>query len=129
MSESVYPKASVEWSILLRPCVLRRGRLVPSDDVLTLNLPEAVRKFAASGTRGARANVLNARSGNYLGVLTTRTSFLLVNRMPGGDIAWLLKKRPELETEISEIYFVQDVVIPRTVVDLPPIGTHSDLGV
>jgi hypothetical protein len=108
--------------LTVRSCVVRRGRLLSSDEVKDLNIKEAVALLAPSQTRLARANVLRAKSGQYVGVKTDSSNFVIVNPTSDGDIRWLLRKFPDLQLQIRDVYLVESVVIRRNAIDLPSDG-------
>lgn len=108
--------------LTVRRCVVRRGRLVPDEEAKDLNIKEAVTLLAPSQTRLARAHVLRVRSGQYVGVKSDLSNFLIVNPTSDGDIRWLLRKHPDLQFQIRDVYLVESVVIRRNAIDLPSDG-------
>ncbi len=111
--------------ICLIPCKIRDGKLVGNGTVVSFTLREAAQKFAPSSEPRARANVLRAKRGNYIGMIKAGKiyrNFLIVNPTDDGNIKWLLRKSPELEASISEIYLVDEIVNKRIALDLPSIG-------
>lgn len=108
--------------LTIRRCAVRRGRLVPDDEVQDLNIKEAVALLAPSKTRLARTNVLRAKTGQYVGVKSDSSNFVIVNPTSDGDIRWLLKKHPDLQFQIRDVYLVESVVIRRNAIDLPSDG-------
>lgn len=108
--------------LTIRKCALRRGRLLPSGDARDVNIKEAVALLAPSLTRLARANVLRAKTGQYVGVKSDSSNFVIVNPTGDGDIRWLLRKYPDLQIQIREVYLVESVVIRRNAIDLPSDG-------
>lgn len=115
-----------ERTITVRRCELRLSRFVLRGEPETYTVSEAMKRFAKTAGHQARMNVLKARTGNYLGSVMVENrgprNFILVNVGVDGDISWLLKKRPEFELMLQDVYRVEDVMIPRSTVDLPPIG-------
>jgi hypothetical protein len=108
--------------LTLRVCVVRRGRLLPSGDASDLNIKEAVALLAPTRARLARANVLRAKTGQYIGVKSDSSNFVIVNPTSDGDIRWLLRKYPDLQMQIRDVYLVESVVIRRNAIDLPSDG-------
>lgn len=109
----------------LYKCELIDGKLYRRGKRFSLDIKEAAAKFAPSHEPRARSNVLQARRGDYLGMLSegkAYRNFRIVPPTDNGDIRWLLKKNPHLETTISEIYLVDEVTIVRNAVDLPSTG-------
>jgi hypothetical protein len=89
----------------------------------TLQLQEAVRKLAPSGSRTAKINVLRLKTGDYIGLYKTRPlNFVIRNPTSDGDIRWLLQRSPNFKSLLGEMYFVQSVAKRRDlleVVDAP----------
>jgi hypothetical protein len=113
-------------TITVRRCLLMRGRFVVRGDAETLTVEAALKRFAPTKSQDARMNVLKARTGHYLGTVRVEEkgdrNFLFVNQGPNGDISWLLRKHPEFEAMVKDVYRVEDVEIPSTSLDLPPLG-------
>ena len=116
------PLTENDHLLTVRPCSIRRGRLLPSGDAKDLNIKEAVAILAPSASPLARANVLKAKTGQYVGVKVDSSNFVIVNPTSDGDIRWLLRKHPDLQTQIRDVYLVESVVIRRNVIDLPSDG-------
>ncbi len=115
--------------IHLYRCHLIDGYLHKRGKRFSIGLREAAAKFAPSRDQVARQNVIAARKGDYLGMLSTggqQRNFLLKNRTPDGNIRWLLRRNPHLSTQISEIYLVDEVTIMRNTMDLPSEGTSNE---
>ena len=109
-------------TLTVRKCLLRRGLLVPRGEPETLTLPDAIKRLAPSGGRGAKLNVLRVRSNSFIGLIKKNGSvsnFIISNVTMDGDIRWLLHKKPEIEDQILEVYRVDRVYIPKNAVDLP----------
>jgi len=118
-------KVGLKWSITVRRCSLVVSKLVPKGESITLDMHQALRKFVAGNTPSGRSNLLRARSGCFLGIIKIdkgERNFLLINPDMKNDIGWLLRKSPEIEKSIKEVYRVDDVIIPRNAIDLPPQG-------
>lgn len=121
--ETVSPIPVAAHTLKIRRCAFRRGHLVPEGDSEELTLDEAFRKLAPTGTRQARTNVVRVRTGQYLGLKPSNNSnFSIINPTTDGDIRWLFQQKPEMKSALKEVYLVEDVVIRRETVDLPPIG-------
>jgi hypothetical protein len=116
------PLSENDHILTVRKCVLRRGRLLPDPEVQDLNIKEAVAILAPSKTRLARTNVLRAKTGQYVGVKSDSSNFVIVNPTGDGDIRWLLRKYPDLQFQIRDVYLVESVVIRRNAIDLPSDG-------
>jgi hypothetical protein len=104
---------------------------VPRGEQVVLSLPEAVAKFCAANEPGSRANLFKARVGNFIGIRNKGTrleNFLIVNPTTDGDIRWLLRKMPELDTSIIEVYVVDEIYRPKNATDLPTVnpGSYGD---
>lgn len=119
------PVVDFSHKITVQRCELKRGILVSDGVSKTFDLADAVKKFAPTGSPQAKHNVLRARVGHYIGLAQKRggekINYLLVNAVSGGDVSWLIKRNPEIESLLSEVYLVVDVQLPRTGVDLPSI--------
>lgn len=112
--------------ITVRRCHLIRRRLIPRGDAQVLNLPQAIEKLAPTRTPRAMANVAKVRVGHFVGIRKKdRSNFVIINPTRDGDIRWLLAQRPDLSNQISEVYLVQDVVIRRSMIDLPVLGADG----
>lgn len=111
-----------QWTISLRRCAIRAGRIVPFGETEKLPLQKAIGKLAPSQNAEARMNVLRARPGCFVGLFKTGKNFLLVNPTSDGNIAWLLKKVPDFQVLVADVCRVEDVNIPQTAIDLPPLG-------
>jgi hypothetical protein len=112
-----------DHTVTVRKCLLARKRLLPDGDPQTLNIKEAVALLAPNKTRLGRANVLRLKTGQYVGVKTNDLSnFVIVNPTNDGDIRWLLKKHPDLASQIRDVYLVESVTIRRNAIDLPSDG-------
>jgi len=112
--------------LTVRRCKIVRRRLVPRGDSEVLNLPAAIEKLAPTRTPRAMANVAKARVGHFLGIRKKdRSNFVIINPTRDGDIRWLLAQRPDLANQISEVYLVEDVVIRRSMIDLPVLGADG----
>jgi len=116
------PLSENDHILTIRPCVVRRGRLFPDGDAQDLNIREAVDLLAPSKRHLARTNVLRAKTGQYIGVKSDSSNFVIVNPTSDGDIRWLLKKYPDLQFQIRDVYLVESVVIRRNAIDLPSDG-------
>ena len=113
--------------ITVRRCSVRRKRLIPSGEPEELNLVEAVRLLAPTGTHRARANVVKLRAGQYIGVKRADSSnFVIVNPTSDGDIRWLLQDHPNLPSDIERIYVVDGVQIRRNTIDLTEPSGDSE---
>ena len=112
--------------ITVRRCSLMRKRLLPEGEPQALNLKEAVALLAPNKTRLGRANVLKLKTGQYVGVKSGNLSnFVIMNPTNDGDIRWLLKKHPDLASQIRDIYLVESVIIRRNAIDLPSDGAGN----
>jgi hypothetical protein len=109
--------------VTVRRCSLTRKKLLPEGEPQTLNLKEAVALLAPSKTRLGLANVIRLKTGQYVGVKSGDLSnFVIVNPTNDGDIRWLLKKHPDLASQIRDVYLVESVTIRRNAIDLPSDG-------
>jgi len=112
--------------LTIRKCSLKRSRLFPEGDPRVLNLKEAVGLLGPSGTRTARTNVVKLKTGQFIGVKSSDLSnFIIVNPTNDGDIRWLLKKHPDLQLHIRDVYLVESVTIRRNAIDLPSDGAGN----
>ena len=132
MTAAIAANVDFTHKITAQPCVLKRGILVPGGNPQSFDLAEAVRKFAPTGSTQAKRNVLRARVGHYIGLIPRadggKLNFLLVNAVDGGDVRWLIKRSPEIEPLLSDVYLVVDVQLPRTGTDLPSVdGSGQEL--
>jgi hypothetical protein len=124
-SPRVEIKKPTEHTLALRRCVIRNGYLSAKGDSEVLTLKQAIARLAPSKTRKALNAVLRVRSGQYIGTLDRKipgvapTNFVIVNPTRDGDIRWLLHKNPEFGSMVKEVYLVEEVVVPKEVVDLP----------
>lgn len=108
--------------LTLRLCVVRRGRLIPDGEAQDVNIKEAVALLAPSKTRLAMANVLRAKTGQYIGVKSDSSNFVVVNPTSDGDIRWLLNRHTDLKFQIRDVYLIESVMIRRNAIDLPSDG-------
>lgn len=119
-SDTPRPPSPDDHQITLRKCVLRRKHLHASGDPITLNINQAIAILAPSRTKMARMNVIKLRPQSYIGIRTSDSSnFVIVNPTSDGDIRWLLKRNPELQSQIGDIYLVDSVEIRRNSISLP----------
>lgn len=119
----VAPIPVAAHSLKIRRCDFKRGYLIPREDSEQLTLDQAFRRLAPTRTKEARTNVVRVRTGQYLGLKPRdKTNFLIINPTSDGDIRWLIQRKPEIKSELKEVYLVEDVVIRRKTVDLPPLG-------
>ena len=110
-------------SISIRKCVMRRGRLAPRGAVETISMKVAMDRLAPSGSRTARMNLLRAKTGHFIGLMSTGkdlTNFIIINPTTNGDIRWLLNKNPEVEKAIKEVYRVEHVDLEMVATDVSP---------
>jgi hypothetical protein len=113
------PHTEESHRIIIRRCKLKRKRLIPEGESETLNLIDAVRRLAPSGSPKGRANVLKLKPGQFVGVSSTDgTNFVIVNPTRDGDIRWLFE-RVDIGPRLQEVYLVEDVMIENHTVDLP----------
>jgi hypothetical protein len=112
--------------VTVRKCEIRRQRLHPVGDAQDLNIKEAVALLAPSRTHLARTNVLRIKTGQYLGVKSDSSNFVIVNPTSDGDIRWLLRKHPDLPLFTREVYLVESVIIRRNAIDLKSDGEGGD---
>lgn len=121
-SEFPEPLDENDHVITVQKCALRRSRLFPEGDLITLNLKEAVALLAPSGRHYARVNVMKLKSGHFIGVKAgDKSNFVIVNPTTDGDIRWLLRKNPDLPVIARDIYYVESVSIRRNTIDLPKV--------
>jgi hypothetical protein len=112
--------------VTVRKCEIRRQRLLPVGDAQDLNIKEAVALLAPSKTHLARTNVLRIKTGQYVGVKSDSSNFVIVNPTNDGDIRWLLRKHPDLPLFTREVYLVESVTIRRNAIDLKSDGEAGD---
>ena len=125
MNQPGHDAANSAYTFYLVPCQLRGQVLVKSGKRFPISLREAITKFAKSSDPRTNANILRARRGHYLGIRKKGDrleNFLIVNPTQDGSISWLLKKVPDLEHNIIEVYLVDEVQRPYSAVDLPGAG-------
>lgn len=116
-----------DHTLVVRRCSLRRKRLYPDGEFMSLGINEALAMLAPSGAKQARLNVLRLRAGHFVGVRSdTDANFVIVNPTADGDIRWLLKKHPNLPDRVRDIYLVESVAIPRNAIDLPMEDDNGD---
>lgn len=116
------------YMLYVRKCKLHDGVLTPRGARSALTLKEAFAKFCSSAEQQAKANLLRARRGHYLGIRKKGNrleNFLIVNPTADGDVRWLLRKIPELEASIIEVYVVDEVNRAKNATDLPTIGAEA----
>jgi hypothetical protein len=120
------PLGAEDHVVTVRKCSFKRSRLFPEGEQQVLNLKEAVNLLAPSRTRVARANVLKLKTGQFIGIKSSDLSnFVIVNPTNDGDIRWLLRKRPDLQEHIRNVYLVESVAIRRNAIDLPSDGAGN----
>lgn len=112
--------------VTVRRCEIRRRRLHPVGEPESLNIKDAVALLAPSKTHFARTNILRAKTGQYVGVKSDLSNFVIVNPTSDGDIRWLLRKHPEFPLFIRDIYLVEDVTIRRNAIDLKSDGDERE---
>lgn len=116
--------------ITVQRCALKRGYLVRvSQETETLDLEEAFKRFAPSGSRQAKHHVLAARPGHYLGLAkvgANRVNNVLIVPFVRNDIRFFLRKNPQIESVLTDVFLVVDVQLPKTGIDLPSIGGSSE---
>lgn len=112
--------------VTVRKCEIRRRRLHPVGEPADLNIKEAVTLLAPSKTHLARTNILRAKTGQYVGVKSDLSNFVIVNPTSDGDIRWLLRKYPDLPLFIRDIYLVESVTIRRNAIDLKSDGDAGE---
>jgi hypothetical protein len=111
--------------ITIRKCQILGNKILSRGEPETLSLAKLVEKFAQSGSRVAKLNILALRAGDYVGLSTSKTesghpsSFVLFNN-GSNDISKMLKNNPGFETKILEIYRADDVTIIKNIQDLTP---------
>lgn len=98
--------------------ILGVARTVGKSEEITIS--EAMERFAPSKNRRARMNVINVRSGWYIGLREDKAgeapvNFIFKNPTKGGNIRWILEQNPEFEELVLELYYVKDVVIPSAI--------------
>lgn len=110
-----------QYTFYVTKCELRGGVLVERGNYFPLTIREVVAKFAPSKQSNAKANILKAKSGSYLGICNKNgqvRNFVIYNPSDNGDIRWLLEKVPELESSIIEVYLVNDIDRPKSTQDI-----------
>jgi hypothetical protein len=112
--------------VTVRKCEIRRQRLHPVGEAMELNIKEAIALLAPSGSRLARTNILRAKTGQFVGVKSDSSNFVIVNPTTDGDIRWLLRKHPDLPMFVRDIYFVESATIRRNAIDLKSDGDAGD---
>ena len=123
--ESAKPSEAVRTLTLRRVEIkLGRARMVGEPEVITL--AEAMKKLAPSGTRRAKMNVLNVRTGWYIGLREQApgdppSNFLFQNPTGGGDVRWILQEIPDFEDVVLDVYYVKDVDIPNGIEGEPVV--------
>ena len=114
---------------VLVPCRIREDKVVADGDPLELDWPKAAALLAPSQTFEALSTLRRMRVNAYVGLVKKEpppgsskqtieqaknappTNFLFVNGNPNSaSIGWLLKKNPELITQVKALYRV-DVAI------------------
>lgn len=111
-----------DHQISVRKCKIRNKRILTVGKVETLNLKEAVGLLAPTGTPNARANVMKLQAGQYVGVKSDRSNFVIVNPARDGDIRWLLQGHPDFPGTVRDIYRVDGVKIRRNTIDMTDSG-------
>lgn len=104
--------------ITIKKCQIKNDKLIPTGEKEVLDIRDAIRKLAPSKSGKGIQNVVNAKSGHYIGLNSDGTNFVIVNPTDDGDIRWLIRKKPELLDNISELYLVDDMEIKRNFIDL-----------
>lgn len=120
------PLTENDHIITVRRCEIRRKRLIPNGESMTLNLKEAVALLAPSKTPLGRANVLKLKTGQFIGVKSDLSNFVIVNPTNDGDIRWLLQRYPDLPLFARDLFVVESVTIRRNAIDLPSDGDAGD---
>ena len=112
-------------SLSIRKCIFRLGKVVPKGETEKLPIRDAIKRLAPSGSKNAKSLVASAKIGMYLGILDNGSNFVLGNQNTNNNISWFLKKNPDWQARVKEIYLVEDKNTPRTAEDLPPIVTGA----
>jgi hypothetical protein len=113
------PLTESDHRVSVRKCLVKKEHLVFDGDVEDLDLKEAVALLAPTSSHRARFNVMKLKAGQYVGVKKSDLSnFVIVNPTGDGDIRWLVRDRPELLSDIRDIYYVDGVQIRRNTIDL-----------
>ena len=121
------PATESDHVVTVSRCLFQRKRLVVDGPSMALNIKEAVALMAPSKTRLARTNVLRLKVGQFIGVKSGDLSnFVIMNPTGDGDVRWLLKKYPELPSQVRDIYLVESVTIRRNSIDLPMENDNGD---
>lgn len=111
---------------LLRPCKVRGGHIVDSkDEAVEMDWDALCKKLAPSKDRQALMNLRTLQIGAFVGLSTnTRLrrvgNFVLLNQDRSGNLRWILKKDPEFERRVLEVYRVEDVRWDSKVVESSP---------
>lgn len=95
-------------------CEIVMGQLRRRGSPFKLSLKEAANRFSPG--QSSKTVVLSVRRGHYIGLRAkgdSTESFMIANSNDHGDINWLFKKYPELQSSILEIYLVLDRQVPR----------------
>lgn len=85
---------------------------------ITLSLKEALNKFTPDSKVGSV--LLRVKCGQYIGLADNGKfleCFVISNKNTKGDISWLLNKKPNFGASIKEVYLVQDIDKPSSIVE------------
>lgn len=106
----------------LRPASLRANRIVASETEpsLALSLPEMFQRFAPSGTREAKSNIIKLRPMSFFGLMKDETGALrnFTIFIPSRDnkIDWLLRRDPTFSERLVEVYEVETVQLDAKII-------------
>lgn len=94
------------------------GQLRKRGEAFRLSLKEAAQKFLP--LQRDKRILLNSKRGQYIGLRSAGNAticFILETRLDKGDISWLFKKDPKLESSIKEIYLIVENYKSRNVTE------------
>ena len=102
---------------VLQPCHLREGRLAPVKGTkpVVFNWAELVAVLAPSKEPRAKMTLRSIQPGAYVGTAKDRTdpkvlrNFVLVNQDRSSQLGWILRKDPEFERRLVDVYRVDEV--------------------
>jgi hypothetical protein len=115
---------------VLQPCHLREGKFAPikGSEPVEFDWAALVRALAPSQELAALKTLRAIRPGAYVGTtkdLVTKDkirNFLLLNQDRSAKLTWILKKDPQFEARLLEVFRVDVVQWESTIVEFDTPG-------